>query len=225
MVHPLARLHRLPDRAARRQRSAAAGARAHASTRLRPAAGDKSSAARSTTTAKTDSTAVAQAAAATALFTGALGAGGYATRRDLSFLYRFLFWLLLGLGSPSGSCRSSSTSPAARPSMHFSGWPYSAATSWSTSTDSTVPQAMRLFLWPLESSSMDLQHFLFFLQLFGASLTQRSSSARGRFTRMDGRPLFYPTASGASVVFRRRGAKAYGLELSKMVSEMTTNRP
>ncbi len=47
--------------------------------------------------AKTDSTAVAQAAAATALFTGALGAGGYATRRDLSFLYRFLFWLLLGL--------------------------------------------------------------------------------------------------------------------------------
>ncbi|MFA9401228.1 MAG: Bax inhibitor-1 family protein, partial [Acidobacteriota bacterium] len=38
--------------------------------------------------ASTDSTAVAQAAAATALFTMALGAGGYATRRDLSFLYR-----------------------------------------------------------------------------------------------------------------------------------------
>ena len=27
----------------------------------------------------------------------ALGAGGYATRRDLSFLYRFLFFALLGL--------------------------------------------------------------------------------------------------------------------------------
>jgi modulator of FtsH protease len=46
---------------------------------------------------ETDSTAVAQAAAATALFTLALGAGGYATRRDLSFLYRGLFWLLLAL--------------------------------------------------------------------------------------------------------------------------------
>jgi modulator of FtsH protease len=47
--------------------------------------------------AQIDSDAVAQAFAATALFTGALGAGGYATRRDLSALYRILFWLLLGL--------------------------------------------------------------------------------------------------------------------------------
>lgn len=47
--------------------------------------------------AATDSKAVAQAAAATALFTAALGAGGYATRRDLSALYRILFWLLLAL--------------------------------------------------------------------------------------------------------------------------------
>lgn len=47
--------------------------------------------------AETDSTAVGQATAATALFTGALGAGGYATRRDLSFLHRILSWLLLGL--------------------------------------------------------------------------------------------------------------------------------
>lgn len=46
---------------------------------------------------ETDSTAVAEATAATALFTLALGAGGYATRRDLSFLYRTLFWLLLAL--------------------------------------------------------------------------------------------------------------------------------
>jgi modulator of FtsH protease len=47
--------------------------------------------------AQTDSTAVAQAFAATALFTLGLGAGGYATRRDLSFLYRILFWALLAL--------------------------------------------------------------------------------------------------------------------------------
>jgi FtsH-binding integral membrane protein len=44
-----------------------------------------------------DSKVVAQAGAATALFTAALGAGGYATRSDLSALYRILFWLLLGL--------------------------------------------------------------------------------------------------------------------------------
>jgi len=44
-----------------------------------------------------DPTAVRQAFGATALFVGALGAGGYAIRRDLSFLYRLLFWLLLAL--------------------------------------------------------------------------------------------------------------------------------
>ena len=43
----------------------------------------------------TDPTAVRQAFGATALFVGGLGAGGYAIRRDLSFLYRILFWLLL----------------------------------------------------------------------------------------------------------------------------------
>ena len=45
----------------------------------------------------TDPTAVRQAFGATALFVGGLGAGGYAIRRDLSFLYRALFCLLLGL--------------------------------------------------------------------------------------------------------------------------------
>lgn len=45
----------------------------------------------------TDPTAVRQAFGATALFVAGLGAGGYATRRDLSFLYRLAFWLLLGL--------------------------------------------------------------------------------------------------------------------------------
>jgi FtsH-binding integral membrane protein len=47
--------------------------------------------------AATDPTAVRQAFGATALFVGGLGAGGYAVRRDLSYLYRTLFWLLLAL--------------------------------------------------------------------------------------------------------------------------------
>jgi FtsH-binding integral membrane protein len=47
--------------------------------------------------AETDPTAVRQAFGATALFVGVLGAGGYMTRRDLSFLYRFAFFALLGL--------------------------------------------------------------------------------------------------------------------------------
>lgn len=47
--------------------------------------------------AATDPTAVRQAFGATALFVGALGTGGYMTRRDLSFLYRFLFFALLAL--------------------------------------------------------------------------------------------------------------------------------
>src|SRR3954452_16748188 len=46
---------------------------------------------------QTDPTAVRQAFGATALFVGALGAGGYAVRRDLSFLYRIAFFLLLAL--------------------------------------------------------------------------------------------------------------------------------
>jgi FtsH-binding integral membrane protein len=32
-----------------------------------------------------------------ALFVAAMGSAGYAVRRDLSFLYRLLFWLLLAL--------------------------------------------------------------------------------------------------------------------------------
>ena len=45
----------------------------------------------------TDPAAVRQAFGATTLFIAALGTGGYAIRRDLSFLYRIAFWLLLGL--------------------------------------------------------------------------------------------------------------------------------
>jgi FtsH-binding integral membrane protein len=44
-----------------------------------------------------DPAAVWQAAGATGAFVAALGAAGYATRRDLSSWYRVLFWALLGL--------------------------------------------------------------------------------------------------------------------------------
>ena len=47
--------------------------------------------------AATDPTAVRQAFGATALFIGGLGSAGYAVRRDLSYLYRIAFWLLLAL--------------------------------------------------------------------------------------------------------------------------------
>lgn len=47
--------------------------------------------------AESDPVALRQAFGATALFVAALGAGGYAVRRDLSFMYRLLFWLLLAL--------------------------------------------------------------------------------------------------------------------------------
>ena len=47
--------------------------------------------------AATDPTAVRQAFGATALSVAALGSGGYATRRDLSFLYRIAFWALVVL--------------------------------------------------------------------------------------------------------------------------------
>jgi FtsH-binding integral membrane protein len=47
--------------------------------------------------AHTDPAALWQAAGATGGFIAALGAGGYATRRDLSVFARFFFWALLAL--------------------------------------------------------------------------------------------------------------------------------
>ena len=47
--------------------------------------------------AHTDPAALWQAAGATGGFVAALGAGGYATRRDLSVYYRVFFWALLAL--------------------------------------------------------------------------------------------------------------------------------
>ncbi len=69
----------------------------------------------------TDPTAVRQALGATALFVGVLGAGGYAIRRDLSFLYRTLFWLLLGL-IVAGIVLIFIRIPAPTRSMRCSGW-------------------------------------------------------------------------------------------------------
>jgi modulator of FtsH protease len=47
--------------------------------------------------AKTNPSAVWQAAGATGAFVASLGAAGYATRRDLSPYYRILFWALVAL--------------------------------------------------------------------------------------------------------------------------------
>jgi len=47
--------------------------------------------------AASDPLALRQAFGATALLVAGLGSAGYAVRRDLSFLYRILFWLLLAL--------------------------------------------------------------------------------------------------------------------------------
>ncbi len=47
--------------------------------------------------AKADPAALWQAAGSTGAFVAGLGAYGYATRRDLSALYRILFWALLAL--------------------------------------------------------------------------------------------------------------------------------
>lgn len=47
--------------------------------------------------ASTDPQALWQAGSATALFVGAFGAAGYATRRDLTALARICFWALLAL--------------------------------------------------------------------------------------------------------------------------------
>ena len=47
--------------------------------------------------ASTDPKVVWQAGGATALFIAGFGASGYATRRDLAPLARYLFWALIGL--------------------------------------------------------------------------------------------------------------------------------
>ena len=110
----------------------------------------------------------AAAFGATALFVAALGSGGYAIRRDLSFLYRLAFWLLLAF-------------LAAGIVLIFVNIP-SAYTVWSivglaifglytvidfnrprrAGTDQAIPLAAGIFLDVLNI-------FLFFLRIFGRS--------------------------------------------------------
>jgi len=115
-----------------------------------------------------DPTAVRQAFGATALFVGVLGSGGYAVRRDLSFLYRFAFFGLLAL----------LLAGIVLIFVHIS----AAYTIWSlfglavfglytvadfnrlrhAGTDQAIPLAAGIFLDVLNI-------FLFFLQIFGRS--------------------------------------------------------
>lgn len=118
--------------------------------------------------AATDPTAVRQAFAATTLTVAALGSVGYATRRDLSFLYRILFWLLLGL-LVAGFVLIFVHIPAA-----YVGWTVLGLVVFSLYTvvdfnrlrragsDEAIPLAAGIFLDVLNL-------FLLFLRLFGRS--------------------------------------------------------
>ncbi len=114
----------------------------------------------------TDPTAVRQAFGATALFVGALGAGGYAVRRDLSFLYRIAFWLLLGLIA-AGIVLIFTHMQAAYTAYAIAGLAIFGLYTVidfnrlrRAGTDEAIPLAAGIFLDVLNI-------FLFFLQLFG----------------------------------------------------------
>ena len=102
--------------------------------------------------AATDPLAVRQAFAATALSVAALGSAGYATRRDLSFLYRLLFWALLALIG-AGIVLIFINIPA---STWPTRWPVSSSSastrSW-TSTGSGAPAPRKRYRSRLGSSS------------------------------------------------------------------------
>jgi modulator of FtsH protease len=118
--------------------------------------------------AATDPTAVRQAFGATALFVGGLGAAGYAVRRDLSFLYRLAFWLLLAL-IVAGFVLLFVRIPAA-----YTAWTVLGLAVFGlytvidfnrlrhAGTDQAIPLAAGIFLDILNV-------FLLFLQLFGRS--------------------------------------------------------
>jgi modulator of FtsH protease len=113
-----------------------------------------------------DPTAVRQAFGATALFVGALGAGGYAIRRDLSFLYRIAFWLLLGL-IVAGIVLIFTRMQAAYTAYSIAGLAIFGLYTVidfnrlrRAGTDEAIPLAAGIFLDVLNI-------FLFFLQIFG----------------------------------------------------------
>lgn len=115
-----------------------------------------------------DPSAVWQAAGATGLFVATLGAGGYATRRDLSSWYRVLFWALLAL-LLFGIVSIFITMPAANVIWSVAGLVIFGGYTIldfnrlrRAGSQSAVPIAASIFLDVLNI-------FLFFLQLFGSA--------------------------------------------------------
>jgi uncharacterized protein len=118
--------------------------------------------------AATDPTAVRQAFGATALFIGVLGSAGYAIRRDLSYLYRLLFWLLLALLA-AGMVIILTRMEAAYTAYAILGLALFGLYTVvdfnrlrRAGTDEAIPLAAGIFIDVLNV-------FLFFLQLFGRS--------------------------------------------------------
>lgn len=115
-----------------------------------------------------DPSAVWQAAGATGGFVAALGAVGYATRRDLSAWYRVLFWALLGLivfgvVAIFVSIPSENIIWSVAGLVIFGGYTLLDFNRLRRSgQESAVPIAASIFLDVLNI-------FLFFLQLFGGS--------------------------------------------------------
>jgi FtsH-binding integral membrane protein len=115
-----------------------------------------------------DPTAVRQAFGATALTVAALGSAGYAIRRDLSFLYRIAFILLLGL-IVAGIVLIFVRIPAAYTVYSFAGLAIFGLYTVidfnrlrRAGKDEAIPLAAGIFLDVLNI-------FLFFLQIFGRS--------------------------------------------------------
>jgi modulator of FtsH protease len=118
--------------------------------------------------AQADPAAVWQAAGATGAFVASLGAVGYATRRDLSPLYRVLFWALLallvfGLVAIFVSIPNANVIWAVAGLVIFGGYTVVDFNRLRRAgSDSAVPIAAGIFLDVLNV-------FLFFLQLFGGN--------------------------------------------------------
>lgn len=118
--------------------------------------------------AENEPTVVWQAAGATGLTVAAMGTWGYATRRDLSYLYRTLFWCLLaliafGLVIVLFGIEGASTIYALGGIAIFAGYTLVDFNRLRRAgRDEAVPLAAGIFL-----DVFNL--FLFFLQLFGGS--------------------------------------------------------
>ena len=118
--------------------------------------------------AQVDPSAVWQAAGATGLFVATLGAGGYATRRDLSSWSRVLFWallalLLFGIVAIFVSIPQANIIWSVAGLVIFGGYTiFDFNRLRRAGSQSAVPIASSIFLDVVNI-------FLFFLQLFGSS--------------------------------------------------------